>query len=171
MSRKKADIAIHSHSVSLERDPERIRGIHRGELIHQALYFLDGGSDEADCRRAVDKAFAFMDLDTSYWNLNDDFVAPLVRALSLPEVRPWFETGVGALREVEAIDAEGIVHRMDRVVIRADSICIIDFKVGQRDPEHVDQVLRYVALARDIFDRPVTGYVLYIDEPGVLEVP
>ena len=164
-------IRIRMHHISLVQDLERVSSAHRGELIHLALSFLDHFSGVEDVERAVLQAFSLQGRDTGRWEIEGDFVSPLFRALSLSEVRPWFEKGVMNLREVEVVDARGELHRIDRVVIGEEVLEVIDFKVGRREEDHPAQVALYKGLGKDRFQRPTLGYLLYIDEPSLVSVP
>jgi hypothetical protein len=165
------EIKIHTHPLILVQDPDRVRSVLRGELIHLALFFLDHCSGEADIERAILQAFALRGFDRGRWALERDYLTPLVAALSLPKVRPWFARGVESLREVEVVDVQGELHRIDRVVVGDEWLEVIDFKVGRREEDHQAQVDLYQRLVEAIFHRPVRGYLLYIDEPAVVAVP
>jgi len=164
-------IAIHTHPISLLENPERIRAAHRGELMHLILYFLKHVTSPSDIRRAVERAFALQGATTAEWDIENDFVTPLERALSLPEVQPWFAYRTTNLREVDLIDARGVLHRIDRLVVRNDAAEVIDFKVGHREDSHRVQLRLYHGLVAEALQRPVRGYLLYIDEPSAVEVP
>lgn len=170
MSGRPPEIKIHTHPLSLVQDPDRVRSALRGELIHLALLFLDYCSGEEDIERAVSQAFALRGLDQGRWSIEREYLNPLVTALSLPKVRPWFARGVESLQEVEVVDAQGELHRIDRLVIGDDVLEVIDFKVGHREGDHRAQVDLYQRLVEAIFRRPVQGYLLYIDKPAVVVV-
>lgn len=171
MTMRVPKVRIRMHHISLVQDLERVSSAHRGELIHLALSFLDHFSGVEDVERAVLQAFSLQGRDTGRWEIEGDFVSPLFRALSLSEVRPWFEKGVMNLREVEVVDARGELHRIDRVVIGEEVLEVIDFKVGRREEDHPAQVALYKGLVKDMFQRPTLGYLLYIDEPSLVAVP
>ena len=164
-------IRIHLHHISLVQDLDRVSSAHRGEIIHLALSFLDHFSGTEDIERAILQAFSLQGRNRGRWEIDRDFVNPLFRALSLSQVRPWFEKGVVNVREVELMDAKGELHRIDRVVIGEEALEVIDFKVGRREEDHIAQVDLYKGFVRDIFRRPARGYLLYIDEPSVVGVP
>jgi hypothetical protein len=164
-------VRIRTHHISLVQDLDRASSAHRGELIHLALSFLDHFSGIEGIERAVRQAFSLQGRDTGRWNIEGDFVRPLFRALSLREVRPWFERGVTNLREVEVVDVRGELHRIDRVVVGEEVVEVIDFKVGRREEGHPAQVALYRGLVEDMFRKPIRGYLLYIDEPSVVAVP
>jgi hypothetical protein len=171
MSERPPEIKIHTHPLTLVQDLDRVRSALRGELIHLTLFFLDHCSGEKDIERAILQAFALRGFDRGRWAIEREYFNPLVTALSLPKVRPWFARGVETLREVEVVDAQGELHRIDRLVIGDEVLEVIDFKVGNREEGHRAQVDLYQRLVEAIFHRPVQGYLLYIDEPAVVAVP
>jgi hypothetical protein len=171
MSMRAPEIKIHTHPLTLVQDPDRVRSALRGELIHLALFFLDHCSGEADIERAILQAFALRGFDRGRWAIERDYLAPLEAALSLPQVRPWFARGVESWREIEVVDVQGGLHRIDRLIIGDEVLEVIDFKLGNREEGHRAQVEHYQRLVKAIFQRPVQGYLLYIDEPAVVVVP
>jgi hypothetical protein len=171
MSQKSPKIKIHTHPLSLVQDPDRLRSVQRGELIHLALFFLNHCLRREDIDQAILRAFALSGFDRARWDIEKDYSIPLAAALSLPEVRPWFTREVESLREVEVIDAQGELHRIDRL-IRGDNVLeVIDFKVGNREEGHRSQVELYQKLVEAVFHQSTKGYLLYIDEPAVVAVP
>jgi hypothetical protein len=69
------------------------------------------------------------------------------------------------------IDAQGELHRIDRLVIGDTVHEVIDFKMGKREEGHRDQVELYQRLVEAAFQRFTKGWLLYIDEPAVVAVP
>lgn len=171
MSTRPPEIKIHTHPLSLIQDPERLQSAQRGELIHRALFFLDQCTGREDIERAILRAFAFHGFDRARWAIERDYLNPLWTALCLHEVRPWFERGVRNLREVEVVDAQGGLHRIDRLIIGEEVLEVIDFKVGRREEGHRAQVELYQRLVEAVFHQSTKGYLLYIDEPVVVAVP
>ena len=170
MSTRSPEIKIHTHPLSLVQEPGRITSVQRGELIHRVLSFLDHCSGREDIERAILMAFALHGFDRARWDIERDYLNPLWTALCLHEVRPWFERGVRNLREVEVVDAQGELHRIDRLIIGDGTVEVIDFKVGQREEGHQLQVEFYQRLVEAVFHQTTNGYLLYIDEPAVVAV-
>jgi ATP-dependent exoDNAse (exonuclease V) beta subunit len=170
MSRRVPNLGIHRHALSLLEEPERIRMARRGELMHQAIRFLDAATGTA-IEQAVLRAFAFLGENPDNWKLPADFARPLVKALKLPQVRAWFAGGLTRLQESDILDVDGQVYRPDLIVVREGGIEIVDFKVGKREENHAGQVRTYRELVRAIFKgSEVKTFLLYIDEPAVVEV-
>jgi len=195
VSKRNPNISIYCHPLSLAEEPERVRAARRGEVMHSALGWLGkvqaapgvpsaagapGGTGaaaapcgvtEAVAERAVLKALATLELDPKAWKIEEEFVKPILRAFALPLFRQWFDPAARTLVEAELMDAAGDVYRPDRVAFRDGVIEIIDFKVGKREETHREQVNTYAGLLRSVFaGRQVTGYLVYIDEPAIVEV-
>jgi ATP-dependent exoDNAse (exonuclease V) beta subunit len=171
MAERPFEIKIHTHPLTLVQDPERVRLAQRGEIIHRALSLLEHCTSREDMEQALRKAFVFEGIDQARWDIEQDFFNPLWTALSLAEVRPWFAKGIKNLREAEVIDAEGELHRIDRLIIGEDALAVIDFKVARREEGHREQVNLYQRLVEAVFHLPAQGYLLYIDEPAVVALP
>jgi ATP-dependent helicase/nuclease subunit A len=88
----------------------------------------------------------------------------------------YFEKREGrrVLREFNYCDAGGDVYRMDRVVLDADAVTIIDFKTGfmsekerreRRDEEDRQQMREYMKIIKEIYPgKRVRGILARIDE-------
>ena len=82
--------------------------------------------------------------------------------------RGWYAAeGVQILNEASLIDADGGELRPDRVVIRDDgTVDVVDYKFGQPEKKHREQVARYAALYRAMGYRSVSATLWYIRENG-----
>ncbi|GEM_PF-4679979 len=75
--------------------------------------------------------------------------------------------GVEVLHEFSVID-EGVLLRMDAVVVAKDAVVVVDFKTGREVAEHKKQVERYKKALGGIFsDVCVRGLLVYVGEKGV----
>ena len=83
----------------------------------------------------------------------------------------WFAGASRGRNEVSVFDADGTLHRPDRVVDMPDgSIAVIDYKFGAERNSYFRQVAGYVRLYRDMGYPSVRGYVWYVPEDKVVEV-
>jgi hypothetical protein len=83
----------------------------------------------------------------------------------------WFAGASRGRNEVSVFDADGTLHRPDRVVDMPDgSIAVIDYKFGAERNSYLRQVAGYVRLYRDMGYPSVRGYVWYVPEDKVVEV-
>ncbi len=71
--------------------------------------------------------------------------------------------GGDVFTEVEIVDREGKTYRIDRLVVDRDEVRVFEFKTGAKEPQHRDQVKKYVNLvAEAISGKPVRGILLYL---------
>ena len=143
--------------------PVRLKGI----VLHKILSDVRVPSD---VQPAVDAALAAGLIDPAQAAAYRDFLqARLAEVASYG----WFapENLGGVLNEVGIIDADGGLHRPDRVVLGADgSVTVIDYKFGTEHPGYAAQVRRYCALFRSLGYAPVKGYLWYVTESKVTPV-
>ena len=78
------------------------------------------------------------------------------------------------------VGTQVIAGTVDRLVIGADRIRLVDFKTGRRVPatlaqvpgHHIDQMAAYVAALETVFpDRPVEAALLYTSGPSLFVLP
>ena len=161
--------------------PVRLKGI----VLHKILSDVRVSSD---VQPAVDAALASGLIDPAQATAYRDFlqarlaeVAPYgwFKESSVPPERlnPKFsgakgvQMTLGVLNEVGIIDADGGLHRPDRVVLGADgSVTVIDYKFGTEHPGYAAQVRRYCALFRTLGYAPVKGYLWYVTDSKVTPV-
>lgn len=84
------------------------------------------------------------------------------------DVRRWFvlTDGEEVYCEKEIVDAYGLIHRPDRMLVFPDSVAIIEFKSGEiHNQAHQQQVREYLSLVSDMYtDREIEGWIVYVDE-------
>ena len=160
--------------------PELLAAAERGRLLHALFERLPavaateraaagerwlrhaGGVDDADARARI--------------------VGDVLAVIDDPRFADLF--GIDALAEapIAATLADGLVvsGTVDRLVIAADRIRIVDFKTGRRAPTgldeipsyHLRQIAAYVAALRVIFpERRVEGGLLYTASPVLFMLP
>jgi ATP-dependent exoDNAse (exonuclease V) beta subunit len=135
-----------------------------GEIVHAALSYLLLPSD---LPLAVEKTSA-------EWNLNQAHQKKMLQStleniLSHSEFHRWF-SGKTTFAEREIILENGRIIRPDRIMINDNSIDVIDFKTGETDTAHHEQVREYMMAVRPIFEQPVKGYIAYTQSLHVEEV-
>ena len=81
--------------------------------------------------------------------------------------RGWFAPEGRVLNEAPLIGTCGEEVRPDRVILREDgSVQVVDYKFGQAERKHRDQVARYAELYRAMGYGPVSATLWYIRENG-----
>ena len=141
----------------------------RGDVIHYALSLIRDLPEDflpliARCAAVACAVYRFRDREREIEKLLEDFFA-------LPACMDFFRPQEGDIvyREKEILDESGAAFRIDRMIVGAGHIDIIDFKSGEeRSEEHREQIERYRALVQKIYpDKAVRTHLLYIDE-GVM---
>jgi ATP-dependent exoDNAse (exonuclease V) beta subunit len=75
------------------------------------------------------------------------------------------------LNEQEIVDASGRLHRVDRLVVDQGAVTVLDYKTGEEQEEHHEQVRQYMQIVRELYpEQTVQGVLLYLDRKIVREV-
>ena len=136
----------------------------RGDAIHDILSNIEFLSEkiEVDVRRAAQQILPGEGIDV------EKEIANLVQYLSLPNVKEFFtqQKERTVLREQDIAASNGRLYRMDRVIVDATTITIIDFKTGndEKNDEYQEQVRNYMMMVSEIYpEKSIVGVLLYID--------
>ncbi len=136
----------------------------RGDFIHSIFSrIMYVGEDPA---RQIDETIQFFKLD-----VRESFDIPSIKdkiltLLRNPGLAGYFveQTNGEVKIEQEITGADGQLHRLDRLVVDADRVAVIDYKTGGESDEYHGQVQRYMKLARELYpDRSVQGFLAYVD--------
>jgi len=143
-------------------EDERTRGI----VAHRALQLFIPGDDSLG---AVKRAMALCNVR------DDDAMAHgLAAGLQWLAGQDFFSLchSLG-LREMDLIDQDGRVHRPDLLAFTPDETIVVDYKTGQEEPAHHEQVRRYLRLANALppgKGRTLRGLIAYLDLHRVRDV-
>lgn len=141
-----------------------IEETHRGDVVHAVL----SGIESIDGPDADAVATGIAMLDAAIRTEGEAEKDAMTAFLAVPEIGGYFQRlpGRTILREEEFVAPNGRLYRMDRVVVDADAVTVVDFKTGsdEHHDEYCLQVKNYINLLRDIYPgRTVTGALLYYD--------
>ena len=141
-------------------DAVRKRVRERGTLIHNFLARIERLTE-----RWAD------DLEEILDSLGDREreIVPLMRHFfDKEDLRKWFvlPAEVKVYCEKEMVDGDGLVHRVDRLLVTLKEAVVIEFKSGEpHSKEHQEQVTTYLRLLSGIYpDRTIEGWLIYVDE-------
>jgi ATP-dependent exoDNAse (exonuclease V) beta subunit len=90
----------------------------------------------------------------------------LVEFLHAPEIAPFFERLAGRIimNEQEFVNPDGRLFRMDRIVVDADKVMVLDFKTGEDKDDYTEQVKGYVTILRNFYPgRTIQGVLAFVD--------
>lgn len=159
---------------------EYFRVKRRGELIHRILRYIVWREDFNDIDTYIKRAFVAERESFSGWDIDKDFRLPIISLRELPEFDVFFPSkasGVYVLSERSFFynsARKSLILRPDRVILYDDRVVVVDFKAtgfhGRVVDEHREQVEFYAVVLRESFERPVSAYLLFLEEPVAVEV-
>ncbi|MGO9612330.1 MAG: UvrD-helicase domain-containing protein [Dissulfurispiraceae bacterium] len=152
-----------------------VEEVRRGEFIHKVLslliYFKDGF--EGELIKIINRVEEKTGTDYSQSEIKD-LIMSLVRKKEM--VHYFTEAPGREIRvEQEFSDASGRLFRMDRVVIEAGTVAVIDYKTGKSGKkaleQYVSQLRNYMGMLGDIYlGRTVRGVIAFVDLGEVEEI-
>jgi len=143
----------------------------RGEFVHAVLskiMFVD-----ENIVQQIHLAVEEIERESRERLQNSAIEELLVGFLKISQVREFFSLKEGrwVLNEQEFAQSDGRLFRMDRIVMDANLVTVIDYKTGNEDPEYSGQVQGYMNILKDIYPRrSVKGFLAYIDRGVVQEI-
>ena len=160
--------------ISDETDDEQAEQqsyIKTGLLLHYLFSNIETADD-------VDRCLHDMEMEGLF---DESVITPnklknmLHKRFSNPKVKEWFGGGWTLFNECTILEYDPHTdklteHRPDRVMKRGDEVQIVDFKFGKPQPEHTDQVRRYISLTHDMGYTDVKGYLWYVYSDNIVEV-
>ena len=160
--------------ISDEADDEQAEQqsyIKTGLLLHYLFSNIETADDVDSCLHDMEMEGLF----------DESVITPnkvknmLHKRFSNPKVKEWFGGGWTLFNECSILSYDPHTdklteHRPDRVMKRGDEVQIVDFKFGKPQPEHTDQVRRYISLTHNMGYTDVKGYLWYVYSDNIVEV-
>ncbi|WP_316801572.1 UvrD-helicase domain-containing protein [Pedobacter frigidisoli] len=85
-----------------------------------------------------------------------------LEVLNHAELQEILNKATSSITEKNIVDAQGKLHRPDRVLINANEVIILDYKFTlEKSDRHIEQVLKYKALLSEMGYSNVKGYLFY----------
>jgi hypothetical protein len=136
--------------------------INYGKLMHEVFEGIDTPSDiQAAVRKLVLEG-----------KLPEDEAAEVeskVRTfISDPLVAPWFSEENKVMREAGILLTSGNIRRPDRVIFRNGKTTVIDFKFGEENEHHFEQVELYRGLLADMGYGNIDACIWYVDKNKIV---
>lgn len=168
MTNKLPRLALKHNRLTKEID-----AIERGNCIHQALSVIE---DYNNVDTPIENLYATKKLTETYITC-EEMKTEIRGLLEIPEIRQWFKPGLRVLNE-RTILGKGVnydgsvkfIHRPDRVVIDGNTAVVIDYKTGEHERVHQQQVQQYMRFLSNMKFKPVYGYLLYTNERKLTQV-
>ncbi len=84
--------------------------------------------------------------------------------LSIESISKYFQKDLKVRTESDIITSNNETYRPDRVVYFENEITVIDFKTGQYQEKHQEQLKNYMEIIQSIESKKVNGSLIYISE-------
>lgn len=129
-----------------------------GSLIHYLLAIINV---PGDIEPAIDKLTAEGIID------NDEApaIGKLITAfINHPEVKCYFQDGLEVKSEPEILLPDGHSFRPDRLIFEKDKVIVIDFKTGQPEESHHNQIKNYQKILENMGYVHTEGVLLYLNQ-------
>ncbi|EAZ79585.1 UvrD-helicase domain-containing protein [Algoriphagus machipongonensis] len=123
---------------------------------------------------SANKSSALQNLQTFYFDgrLNDEEKQLVEKQLETlfnnSLFASWFDTGGILLAEQGILLPGGKQKRPDRIIMNDTDAVIVDFKTGEAHSRYANQVREYMELVNNLSQKPVKGYICYL-ETGIIE--
>jgi hypothetical protein len=129
-----------------------------GVLLHNVLSLIK-------TRKDLDKAILTMQNEGV---ISDEMKKGLkekaTNVLNNKRAKEWFEEGWEVKAESEILLQNGTILRPDRVLIKNNTACVIDYKTGKEKDDDKKQVTNYAKILKDMGFEKVEKYLLYIND-------
>ena len=142
------------------REAARERGIVLHDILSRVV-------TEKDIAASVEVAVSCGELPASEQASTEAKVRGMIASV---KSYGWFREDVKVINETSIIDTEGKVWRPDRVVVRGDSVTVVDYKFGTSHSGYRAQVRRYMDMLRRMGYENVDGYLWYAAEDKIEKV-
>ena len=141
--------------------------IEKGVLIHEILAAIE---TTADIKKAIE-AQQRLGLINSEDKI--EFYSMITALMNIQYskgiVGDWFKPGL-LIKNEKTIASRQRECRPDRVIIEKDRTVVIDYKTGQKEPEHITQIENYSDILQEMGYRNIEKYLLYLESREVVEV-
>ena len=128
-----------------------------GEKVHQILANLHNVDD-------VEKTLSLVVSNGTIDEKNAAWIREKFNQMAHNEqIAPAFSSSAKVKTECEILH-QGEIRRLDRYAELPDSIYLLDYKTGKKDPKHKEQLNDYVSAIRSMTDKEIRGYLAYLDE-------
>ncbi|HAV43290.1 TPA: hypothetical protein DCX15_04670 [bacterium] len=141
-------------------DTARKRAKERGISIHKFLARIERLNEE--WKGELERIFSSL-------SKREKEIVPLMQNFFDSEsLRRWFilPSDVEVFCEREIVDEDGLLHRVDRLLVSPKEVVAIEFKTGEpHSEEHKRQVINYLELLSKVYpDKALEGWLVYVDE-------
>lgn len=151
-----AELYVPNQQQHLKHVLNILKSGRRGSLLHDVLA-------NAGTEKEVETYLEYLELEGMILQEEKtELKLAVLDVLNNADLRLILDKATESITEKNIIDANGKMHRPDRVLLSADEVIILDYKFTLVEAkEHIDQVLSYKALFAEMGYNKVSGYLFY----------
>lgn len=138
--------------------PDDVRQIY-GNVIHKAFERIKYRSD-------VDNVLAQLEKEEESDGLRESVLA----VVNHPLLEGCFDTEAEVLVEPSILSAVSPVRRPDRVIIKEESVVVLDYKSGKKETSHRSQLKEYGRILHSMGYKKVQLLLVYLSPLEVVEI-
>ncbi len=94
----------------------------------------------------------------------------LHQILTNAKIQPFFDAKFAVKQEASMLSKSGMLLRPDRVVYWENKTVILDFKTGEKNEAHQEQIREYQSVLEEISSTAVEAYLLYTETEELVKV-
>ena len=136
--------------------------INYGKLMHEVFEGIKSSSDISFAVRKLVLEGKLPEEESA------DIERRINSLISLPQVNEWFLPGNQVMNEAGILLPSGITRRPDRVIFKDGKTIIIDFKFGEENDHHIEQVEQYRHLLIDMGHSSIEAFIWYVDKNKII---
>ncbi|MBL4710604.1 MAG: UvrD-helicase domain-containing protein [Flavobacteriales bacterium] len=138
--------------------------IQYGIMMHEILGELE---DKAD----LEQVLSSYELEGSFSSEEFQYISEkLKQLLSHQEIAIFFDGNNKSRRELDLLSKGGKLLRPDRVIYFEDRVAVLDYKTGEKNEAHHQQVNEYMHALANTSDQKLEGYILYTETEELVKV-
>lgn len=152
--------------LATESEEKEFKNIAEGELMHRVM-------SEIETKEDIDKALQRLTIEglISTTKQYDRIKYIVERALANPKAANWFNGTYRLYNECTILCKENEkTRRPDRVMVKGSEAVVVDYKFGNEDSKHYEQVKQYMNLLTEMGYENVKGYLWYAYKNYIKEV-
>ncbi len=133
-----------------------------GILIHK---IFEKAKKEEDCLKEIKRLRLLLKINHAEEEMLD---AKFRSIYSKPEISSILNCEGQILNEKTIVDSNGQIQRPDRMIVTKDQLEIIDFKTGEHDEKHKEQLDSYAETMKDIGYSKIRKSILYFNNEEII---
>jgi len=131
-----------------------------GILVHEIMAEIHSPKD---LNRALEKLRLSGDIKAEEKTILEEKILSI---FAIPEVLAWFQPQNRVFREWPIITDQGVLIP-DRVIMTDKGVTVVDFKTGEKNKSHWQQVTSYKNALKAMGYTNVQGFLLYLETPNI----